>query len=55
MRLASLTRHLISNGTTVTATQWICSPVSKASLPKTGIFAGAAGDFEKFSPQKFDN
>jgi hypothetical protein len=39
--------------TASSTTQWIYSPVSRGSLPKTGIFEGAAGDFEGFSPQKF--
>jgi hypothetical protein len=29
------------------ATQWLLNPISGRSLPKTGIFAAAAGDFQR--------
>jgi hypothetical protein len=35
--------------------QCIYSSVSKASLQKTGVLLNSAGDFQKFSPKKFEN
>jgi hypothetical protein len=35
--------------------QCIYSSVSRASLQKTGVLLNSAGDFQEFSPKKFEN
>jgi hypothetical protein len=53
MNVARLTKHTaqrLGERQSRPATQWRSNPVSGVGLPKTGIFAVAAGDFRLIRP-----